>query len=340
MWMAPQPATVALTPLPCPGTQVLKLLGSVEGLRIVELGAGIGRCAHRRHRCRPLAFLRAAAAAACVSWASPAPPSTTLPGLQPGCSLAPRECFSGPHRRRRLLSLPSPSSLEQVHGPAGGRGQERGGAGLHGEPDGAEPGGQRQIRQHRLQVRFDAGAWGAQGGAREERSVASSTCWVGRARRRRARQQQGCQGRAAAGAAGQGSSLPQQGTQEAMLHSQPRVTQPASCHLTRRRRRLVPPAAGSGTPPSSRCPTTAATWLSGASVGRVGPGACRVGRAGRRRPPSSAPALLCATLQLLAPLTLAPPSVLPPCRSNWLLMYLGDAEVEQLARNMLNWVRK
>lgn len=27
------------------------------------------------------------------------------------------------------------------------------------------------------------------------------------------------------------------------------------------------------------------------------------------------------------------------CCSNWLLMYLGDAEVQQLARNMLNWVR-
>ena len=25
--------------------------------------------------------------------------------------------------------------------------------------------------------------------------------------------------------------------------------------------------------------------------------------------------------------------------SNWLLMYLGDAEVQQLARNMLSWVR-
>ena len=26
--------------------------------------------------------------------------------------------------------------------------------------------------------------------------------------------------------------------------------------------------------------------------------------------------------------------------SNWLLMYLGDAEVAQLARNMLGWVRE
>ena len=25
--------------------------------------------------------------------------------------------------------------------------------------------------------------------------------------------------------------------------------------------------------------------------------------------------------------------------SNWLLMYLGDSEVQQLARNMLGWVR-
>ena len=30
---------------------------------------------------------------------------------------------------------------------------------------------------------------------------------------------------------------------------------------------------------------------------------------------------------------------LPPLRSNWLLMYLGDAEVQQLALNMLGWVR-
>lgn len=33
-----------------------------------------------------------------------------------------------------------------------------------------------------------------------------------------------------------------------------------------------------------------------------------------------------------------PSTCLPAMHSNWLLMYLGDSEVQQLARNMLNWV--
>lgn len=43
------PADRAL-PVPPPSLQVLKLLGSVEGLRLVELGAGIGRCGDCRRR--------------------------------------------------------------------------------------------------------------------------------------------------------------------------------------------------------------------------------------------------------------------------------------------------
>ena len=117
---------------PPPSLQVLKLLGSVEGLRLVELGAGIGRCASGGRGCSAGGG-GSAASRSLARWAVPwlvCPPSAVAHAVTRSERLCPE-----PRARPKGCRSHTAGLRPQVHWAAGLCRQERGCAGLYGEPD-------------------------------------------------------------------------------------------------------------------------------------------------------------------------------------------------------------